>query len=81
MDLDGAVSDFAENRSIPIFGIANAHRFAGAEPGWHPLDLMPTCESVVVLGLPCVQHPLRMEERTYVANQSWWDAKTGVQQD
>jgi epoxyqueuosine reductase QueG len=75
MDLDSAIAKFVEDRTIPIFGIANAQGFAGALPGWHPKELMPKCKSVIVLGHPLFQHPLYMEERTYIANQSWWDAQ------
>jgi epoxyqueuosine reductase len=74
MNLDDAVNSFVEERMIPIFGIASAEGFADALPGWHPKDLMPNCESVVVFGHPLFQYPLYMEEQTYIANQSWWDA-------
>lgn len=41
MDLDGAIAEFVESRTIPIFGIANVQGFADALPGWHPKELMP----------------------------------------
>lgn len=75
MDLDGPVAQFVEGRKVPIFGIADARGFAAALPGWHPKELMPKCESVLVLGHPLIPHPLYMEERTYIANQSWWDVQ------
>jgi epoxyqueuosine reductase QueG len=75
MDLDNAIADFVEQRNIPIFGIANTQGFAEALPGWHPKELMPKCESVIVLGHPLIQHPLHMEERTYIANRSWWETQ------
>jgi epoxyqueuosine reductase QueG len=75
MDLDGAVAEFVQRRKIPIFGIANAQGFADALPGWHPKELMPKCESVIVLGHPLFQHPLHMEERTYIVNRSWFDVQ------
>ncbi len=75
MDLDRAMAKFVESRIIPVFGIANAQGFAGALPGWHPKELMPKCESVVVFGHPLFQHPLYVEKGTYIANQSWWDAQ------
>ncbi len=75
MDLDGTMAEFVQSRDIPIFGIANTQGFAHALPGWHPKELMPKCESVIVFGHPLFQHPLHMEERTYIANQSWWDAQ------
>jgi len=79
MDLDGAVAEFVQSRQIPIFGIANAREgFADALPGWHPKELMPKCESVIVLGYPLRQHPLHMEERTFIANRSWWETQRVV---
>lgn len=74
MSLDDAMAEFVENRTIPIFGIANVQGFANALPGWHPKELMPKCDSVVVFGHPFFEHPLHIEERTYIANRSWWDA-------
>jgi epoxyqueuosine reductase QueG len=75
MDLNGAVAEFVQRRRIPIFGIANTQGFADALPGWHPKELMPKCESVIVLGHPLFQHPLHMEERTYIVNRSWYDVQ------
>jgi hypothetical protein len=75
MDLDGAVAEFVEDRTIPIFGIGGAHGFANALPGWRPKELLPKCESAIVLGHPLLQHPLHMEEGTYIANRSWWDTQ------
>lgn len=78
MDLDGALAEFVEARDIPIFGVASAQGFTDALPGWHPKELMPKCESVVVLGQRLFQHPLHMEERTFIANRSWWDTQRAV---
>ena len=75
MDLDGVLGEFVDERAIPIFGIANAGGFADALPGWHPKELMPKCESVIVLGHPLIRHPLQMEEGTYIATRSWWDTQ------
>jgi epoxyqueuosine reductase QueG len=75
MDLDVAMAEFVQSRDIPIFGVASTHGFAHALPGWHPKELMPKCESVIVFGHPLFQHPLYMEERTYIANRSWWLAQ------
>jgi epoxyqueuosine reductase QueG len=74
MDLDGAIAEFVESRTLPIFGIANVQGFADALPGWHPKELMPRCNSIVVFGHPFFEYPLHIEERTYIANRSWWDA-------
>ena len=78
MDLDAALAEFVESRNIPIFGIADAQGFADALPGWHPRELMPKCESVIVVGHPLFPHPLHMEEGTYIANRSWWDTQRAV---
>lgn len=39
MDLDGAIAEFVEDRTVPIFGIANAQGFADALPGWHDAEM------------------------------------------
>ena len=78
MDLDAALTRFVESRAIPIFGIADAQGFAAALPGWHPRELMPKCESVIVVGHPLFPHPLHMEEGTYIASRSWWDTQRAV---
>ena len=75
VDLDDALAGFVEDRAIQIFGVASARGFAGALPGWHPKDLIPKCESVIVLGHPLHPHPLQMEEGTYIATRSWWDTQ------
>jgi epoxyqueuosine reductase QueG len=74
MDLDSTVVEFIESRTIPIFGVANLQGFAESLPGWHPKELMSKCESVVVFGHPFIEYPLHVEERTHIADRSWWDA-------
>jgi epoxyqueuosine reductase len=78
MDPDGAVASFVGQHEIPLFGIASAKGFCHALPGWHPKELMPNCESVLVFGGPYVEHPLQVQERTHVANESWWEANQVV---
>jgi epoxyqueuosine reductase QueG len=78
MNLDDAVAEFAEMNNIPIFGIASSQGFTEALSGWHPKELMPKCESVIVIGHPLLQHPLFMEEHTYIANRSWWTTQKAV---
>ncbi len=73
-DMDGILQAYVKEKEIPIFGIANVEGFHQALPGWHPKELMPKCESVVVFGHPLFQHPLYMDEHTYIANRSWWDS-------
>lgn len=75
MDLDSVLATFVEERAIPIFGIADGWGFDDALPGWHPQELMPRCESVIVVGHPLLHHPLYMEKGTYIANRSWWDTQ------
>jgi len=74
MDLGGDLEEFVEERRIPIFGIASAGHFERALPGWHPRDLMPRCKSLLVFGRPFAPHPLQVDERTHIANESWWHA-------
>jgi hypothetical protein len=39
MDLDGAIAEFVEGRTIPLFGIANSGGFADALPGSHDAEM------------------------------------------
>jgi len=39
---------------------------------------MPRCKSAVVFGRPFVEHPLSVDERTHIADQSWWDVNEPV---
>jgi hypothetical protein len=72
IDLDGAIAEFVQSRTIPIFGIADARGFADALPGWHPKELMPKCESVIVFRKPsagydrerCARFIFAMSERS-----------------
>jgi len=58
MDRHGAMAQFLQSRNIPIFGIANAGGFADALPGWHPKELMPKCESAIVVDWVCELDPV-----------------------
>ncbi|MFX0114460.1 MAG: hypothetical protein ACFFB3_07925 [Candidatus Hodarchaeota archaeon] len=74
MNLDDLLAEFIANHEIPIFGIANSKGFTKAQPGWHPKELMPKCESVIVFGRQYIKHPLQIDEKTHLANESWWKA-------
>lgn len=66
VDMDSVLQEFVQERAIPIFGIASADGFEHALPGWHPKQLMPRCNSVVVFGRPFVQHPWNVDEETHI---------------
>ena len=44
MNLDNAMAEFIEIRTIPIFGVSNVQGYSDALPGWHPKELMPKRE-------------------------------------
>lgn len=81
MDIGNALATYVREHKIPIFGIADASGFAHALPGWHPHEVMPLCKSVVVFGRPFIEHPLRVEEKTHLANDSWWETNASVSQE
>jgi hypothetical protein len=66
VDLNSTVQEYVHQRPIPIFGIARAGGFEHALPGWHPRQLMPRCNSVVVFGRPFVPHPYQVDEKTHL---------------
>lgn len=73
MELNDQLQEYVQNEQIPLFGIASAGGFEQALPGLHPKDLMPSCQSVIVFGLSFIEHPMRVEEKTHIAKDSWWD--------
>jgi len=81
MDVNSVLEEFVQDRQIPIFGVASADGFEHALPGWHPKQLMPRCKSVLVFGRPFVEYPLHVDEKTHIANQSWWAANEAVYRD
>ena len=81
MDIDSALARFVQEKRIPIFGIANADSFEYALRGWHPKELMPRCKSVLIFGCPFVEHPLHVDEKTHIANDSWWKANESVSRE
>jgi epoxyqueuosine reductase QueG len=78
MDLEKLLHEYVHEQQIPIFGVASVNGFHQALPGYHPKDFMPRCESVVVIGLPFIEHPLLVEEKTHRANTSWWETNQAV---
>jgi epoxyqueuosine reductase QueG len=70
--MDGILQELARERAVPIFGIASAEGFEHALPGWHPKELMPRCNSVVIFGRPFVQHPYDVDEKTHIIDPSWF---------
>jgi len=78
MEIESILAEFVREKQIPLFGIASADGFEYAWPGWHPRELMPRCRSVLVFGRPFVRHPLQVNEKTHIANESWWKANASV---
>ncbi len=76
--MDSALDEFVRAQQIPIFGIASADGFEHALPGLHPTELMPACKSVLIFGRPFVEHSLRVDEETHIADESWWTVNEGV---
>lgn len=46
------VKDFILSHGAALCGIASVDRFSRAPDGYHPLDVMPTCNSVISFAMP-----------------------------
>ena len=46
------VKDFMLARGAALCGVASVERFSGAPKGYHPLDVMPACRSVISFAMP-----------------------------
>lgn len=44
------VKEIMKSLGADLCGIASVERFAGAPKGYHPLDVMPSCQSVISFG-------------------------------
>ncbi|MEZ3488130.1 MAG: epoxyqueuosine reductase, partial [Lachnospiraceae bacterium] len=44
------VKEMMHSLGADLCGIANVERFADAPSGYHPLDVMPACRSVISFG-------------------------------
>lgn len=72
MGLDSsAVKALAAEIGADLCGIAVADAFSGAPPGFHPRDIMPECQSVVVLAcrFPRIAMSLGPDGYTLTRNQ------------
>jgi epoxyqueuosine reductase QueG len=78
MDPDLVLAKFVKEKRIPIFGIANADGFEHAGAGWHPQELMPRCQSVLIFGHPFVGRPPQVGGKTHLAHDSWWKVNASV---
>jgi epoxyqueuosine reductase QueG len=78
VDMNSVLQEFVQESAIPIFGIAGAGGFEHARPGWHPKELMPRCNSVVVFGRPFVPYPYNVDQKTHMIDGSWFDVNEPV---
>jgi hypothetical protein len=78
MTVDSVLFEFIRKNQIPIFGIASSDGFKHPGSGWHPVKIMPGCKNVVVFGCPFVKHSLYVDQKTHIANESWWRANDEV---
>lgn len=46
------VKAFMLSQGAALCGVASVERFSGAPKGYHPLDVMPTCRSVISFAVP-----------------------------
>lgn len=46
------VKDFMLAQGAALCGVASVERFSGAPKGYHPLDVMPACRSVISFAMP-----------------------------
>ncbi|MFA6665226.1 MAG: hypothetical protein WCT06_01515 [Armatimonadota bacterium] len=65
---------FALERGLDLFGVANIERFASAPPRMHPASIFPEAKSVIVIGKRIIRGGWRgMEEGTYWPNYTYFD--------
>ena len=45
------IKKMAHDLGVDLCGIASIDRFSNAPEGFHPLDVLPECKSVIILGV------------------------------
>ena len=72
MNIQTEVDRFVDMARIPIFAITNCYDFEYALPDWQPKELMPRARSILIFGRPFLEHPRFVDEKTHIADESWW---------
>jgi ferredoxin len=72
MIVNDQIERYIIESDIPIFAVTDGKNFEHALPGWQPKDLMPSGKSIRIFGLPFIEHPRTVDEKTHLANESWW---------
>ena len=72
MIVQSEINRYVNQAGIPIFAVTRADDFEHALPGWQPRDLMPRARSMIVFGRPFIEHPRSVDEKTHIADESWW---------
>lgn len=78
MNVRTFIDQYIDKAKIPIFAITTANDFEHALPGWQPMELMPDAKSILVFGRPLIEYPRIVDEKTHIADESWWTKNTEV---
>src|SRR5512133_1227015 len=65
MDIRNTIKDAAFGHGMDMCGIASIDRFAESPPGRHPTDILPGCQSVIVVGVRLLDGIVQANFRTY----------------
>jgi epoxyqueuosine reductase QueG len=78
MEVGNVIKRYVEDSKIPIYAVTGTDGFDQALPGWHPKELMPGCESIIIFGRQFIDHPVVVDPKTHLANESWWTSNIEV---
>ncbi len=78
MNIQSEIDHYIEEFRIPIYAVTECEDFEYALSGWQPKDLMPRARSILIFGRPFIEHPKIVDEKTHIADETWWTKNTQV---
>lgn len=59
------IKEFTNSMGIPLFGVSGVERFATSPEGKNPIDVLPGCKSVIVIGAHLLNGVIQANFRAY----------------
>jgi len=65
MDIKNMIKEVALKNGMDMCGVSGIDRFEGSLPGRHPIDVLPGCKSVIVVGVRLLDGAVQANFRAY----------------
>lgn len=72
MNVQNEIENYVAENKMPIYAITDGENLEHALPGWQPKELIPRAKSILIFGRPFIEHPRIVDEKSHIADESWW---------